>query len=205
MAAYPKKTRELHNHHFDSTVWNDFTFRDDDIIIATYAKSGTTWMQQIVAQLIFNGADRPAGRAKCRPGSICACRPSRSSWPAVEAQTHRRFIKTHLPVDALVFSPQGQIPLHRPRWPRRGVEHVQPPRQRQRALVRGAQRHAGPRRAAARAAAGVRSGSISAIGWSATATRSGRSGKISAAGGTSATCPMCMLLHFDDLKRDLPG
>ena len=47
----PKKTRELHNHHFDSTIWNDFKFRDDDIIIATYAKSGTTWLQQIVSQL----------------------------------------------------------------------------------------------------------------------------------------------------------
>ena len=47
----PKKTRELHNHHFDSTIWSDFKFRDDDIIIATYAKSGTTWLQQIVSQL----------------------------------------------------------------------------------------------------------------------------------------------------------
>ena len=40
--AWPRKTRELHSHHFDSTIWNDFKFRDDDIIIGTYAKSGTT-------------------------------------------------------------------------------------------------------------------------------------------------------------------
>ncbi len=53
--SWPVKTRELHNHHFDSTIWNDFQFRDDDIIIATYAKSGTTWMQQIIAQLLFDG------------------------------------------------------------------------------------------------------------------------------------------------------
>lgn len=33
----PVKTRELHNHHFDSTIWNDLNFRDDDIIISTYA------------------------------------------------------------------------------------------------------------------------------------------------------------------------
>ena len=25
--AWPRKTREMHNHHFDSTVWNEFPFR----------------------------------------------------------------------------------------------------------------------------------------------------------------------------------
>ena len=38
----PVKTREIHNHHMDSTIWNDFAFRPDDIILGTYAKSGTT-------------------------------------------------------------------------------------------------------------------------------------------------------------------
>jgi len=54
---FPRKTRELHNHHMDSTVWNDFAFRDGDVVVATYGKSGTTWTQQIVAQLIFQGAE----------------------------------------------------------------------------------------------------------------------------------------------------
>src|SRR3546814_21073532 len=57
MQAWPQQTREFHNHHFDSTIWNDFRFRDDDIVIATYAKSGTTWVQQLVGQLIFEGCD----------------------------------------------------------------------------------------------------------------------------------------------------
>jgi hypothetical protein len=52
---WPKKTIEMHNHHMNSEMWNDFAFRDDDIVIATYAKSGTTWLQQIVGQLVFNG------------------------------------------------------------------------------------------------------------------------------------------------------
>ena len=30
----PVKTRELHSHHVDSTIWNDLNFRDVDIVIA---------------------------------------------------------------------------------------------------------------------------------------------------------------------------
>jgi aryl sulfotransferase len=104
---YPVKTRELHNHHFDSTIWNDFAFRDDDIVIATYAKSGTTWVQQIVSQLIFNGAEGlPV--AEMSPWLDLRVPPKEVKLPLVEAQTHRRFLKTHLPVDALVFSPKAK-------------------------------------------------------------------------------------------------
>ena len=28
----PRKTREMHNHHFDSTIWNDLQFRDDVVL-----------------------------------------------------------------------------------------------------------------------------------------------------------------------------
>ena len=72
--AWPKKTRELHSHHFDSTVWNDLAFRDDDIVIATYAKSGTTWMQQIVGQLLFDGDPRPRGGR-----DVAVARPARAA------------------------------------------------------------------------------------------------------------------------------
>ena len=101
----PQKTREFHNHHFDSTIWNHFNFRDDDIIISTYAKSGTTWVQQIIAQLLFNGAEG-LKVAEMSPWLDLRVPPKEVKWPMVEAQTHRRFIKTHLPVDALVFSPK---------------------------------------------------------------------------------------------------
>jgi len=45
----------------DSARWDGFDFRDDDIVISTYAKSGTTWTQQIVAQMLF-GPVEPTGR-----------------------------------------------------------------------------------------------------------------------------------------------
>ncbi|MBI1393560.1 MAG: sulfotransferase domain-containing protein [Alphaproteobacteria bacterium] len=105
--AWPVKTRELHSHHFDSTIWNDFQFRDDDIIISTYAKSGTTWMQQIIGQLI-HGGDPDLEVAEMSPWLDLRLPPKEVKLPVVEAQTHRRFLKTHLPVDALVFSPKAK-------------------------------------------------------------------------------------------------
>jgi aryl sulfotransferase len=104
---WPQKTREMHSHHFDSTIWNDFRFRDDDIVISTYAKSGTTWMQQIVAQLLF-GPDGDLEVAEMSPWLDLRVPPKSVKLPVVEAQTHRRFLKTHLPVDALVFSPRAK-------------------------------------------------------------------------------------------------
>ena len=104
---WPQKVRELHSNHFDSTMWNDFKFRDDDIIISTYAKSGTTWMQQIISQLIFNG-EEGLEVAEMSPWIDLRVPPKQVKIPAVEAQEHRRFIKTHLPVDALVFSPKAK-------------------------------------------------------------------------------------------------
>lgn len=104
---WPKKTRELHSNHFISTIWNDFKFRDDDIVISTYGKAGTTWTQQIVGQLIFNGAeDVPVNELS--PWLDLRVPPPEIKLPLIEAQTHRRFVKTHLPVDALVYSPKAK-------------------------------------------------------------------------------------------------
>jgi aryl sulfotransferase len=105
--SWPQKTRELHNHHFDSTIWNDLKFRDDDIVIATYGKAGTTWVQQIISQLIFEGQEG-LEVAAMSPWLDLRVPPKEVKLPEVEAQTHRRFLKTHLPVDALVFSPKAK-------------------------------------------------------------------------------------------------
>src|SRR3954465_7979367 len=86
--AWPQKTKEMHNQHIDSTVWNDFQFRDDDIIISTYAKSGTTWMQQIVAQMLF-GPDPDLAVAEMSPWVGLRVPSKAVKLPIVEAQAHR--------------------------------------------------------------------------------------------------------------------
>ena len=105
--AWPEKTKEMHNQHIDSTFRNDFKFRDDDIIISTYAKSGTTWMQQIVSQMLFNG-ETDLDTQAMSPWIDFRVPPKEIKLAAVEAQTHRRFVKTHLPVEALVYSPKAK-------------------------------------------------------------------------------------------------
>lgn len=94
------KTREFQNHHMDSTRWNDFESRDGDIVIATWAKSGTTWLQQIIGQFIFSGAaEVPV--MELSPWLDYRALPFDKINTNLAAQTHRRFIKTHLPADAL--------------------------------------------------------------------------------------------------------
>lgn len=103
--AWPKKTGEMINAAMDSRRWNGFVFRADDIVIATWMKSGTTLVQQIVSQLIFNGAPEIFGQAS---SPWIDFRLTSDAIEAAERQTHRQFMKTHLPVDALVFSPQAK-------------------------------------------------------------------------------------------------
>ncbi|KAI6778952.1 uncharacterized protein J7T54_002594 [Emericellopsis cladophorae] len=101
----PVKTREVRNAHLDSTVWNDVKLRPDDIVISTFAKSGTTWTQQIVSQLLHQG-DPTVAAGPLSPWVDFRIVPRAAMLDMVEAQTHRRFLKTHLPRDAMVWDPK---------------------------------------------------------------------------------------------------
>jgi aryl sulfotransferase len=94
--------KEYKTRVFDSTAWNEFPFRNDDIVIATYAKAGTTWVQQVVAQLLFNGRD-DVDVAAMSPFVEERRPPIASKLALLEAQTHRRFMKTHLPADSAAY------------------------------------------------------------------------------------------------------
>jgi len=106
-AAWPAKTREVRNAVFDSTRWNGFRYRADDIVIATWGKTGTTWMQQIVGQIVCGAPDH-LGPINDSPWLDMRIVPIEEVLAGLESQTHRRFIKTHLPIDALVCSPQAK-------------------------------------------------------------------------------------------------
>jgi aryl sulfotransferase len=102
LIEWPKKTQELINAYVDSTIWDRFAYRDDDIVIANWGKSGCTWLQQLVVQLIFQGEDT-ASVGKHASWLELAFSPQEDTLAALERQTHRRVMKTHLPVDAIVY------------------------------------------------------------------------------------------------------
>jgi aryl sulfotransferase len=103
----PTLTRTYQNHVLDSTRWNCYRPRPDDIVIATSYKSGTTWTQEIVRQLIFQGQDAPP-RGELSPWLDVRWNPIDALIGTLESQQHRRFIKSHLPLDGLPFFPQVQ-------------------------------------------------------------------------------------------------
>ena len=103
----PERTQEYRNHHLDSTRWDQFVPRDDDIVVTTAYKAGTTWTQRILAAMILG-----PGPLYGRLGEISPWIDARFVGPLepilhrLEAQRHRRFIKSHLAVDGLRFFPQ---------------------------------------------------------------------------------------------------
>jgi aryl sulfotransferase len=99
----PVRTHVYQNHHLDSSRWDSVALRDDDIVIATSYKAGTTWMQGIVANLIFSGQELPASLFELSPWVDARRIPLESLVNQLEQQTHRRFMKTHLALDGLRY------------------------------------------------------------------------------------------------------
>jgi len=104
---WPVKTREINDAYFESARWNDFRFRDGDAVIATYPKVGTNWTQQIVWQLVHGAPPGVDGLTNVAWLDMRIA-PFKPIMDAYAAQTSRRIIKTHLPLDALVFSPRAR-------------------------------------------------------------------------------------------------
>jgi aryl sulfotransferase len=101
--ALPVKTHVYQHHTMDGTRWDGFEVRDDDIVIATPYKCGTTWMQGIVRCLVLGeyGQSHLSLWLDFAPGSL-----EDSTLRKLAEQTHRRFLKTHLPLDGLPFYDQ---------------------------------------------------------------------------------------------------
>jgi aryl sulfotransferase len=105
--ALPQVTRVYQNHHLDSTRWEAFVPRADDLVVTTSYKAGTTWTQQILCGLLHPEHDAsqvsaisPWVDARFMGGSTAELAQKLAALPA------RRFVKSHLPLDGMPFHPE---------------------------------------------------------------------------------------------------
>jgi hypothetical protein len=85
----------------DSERWRSFERRDGDIVISTRSKHGTTWMQMICALLVFQTPQLPAPLGELSPWIDWLVVPWEEMAASLGAQDHRRFVKTHTPLDGV--------------------------------------------------------------------------------------------------------
>lgn len=73
-----------------------------------FRPQGTTWMQQIVAMLIFNGEDPPKPVPDISPWVDLAAGDLDAKMEMIDQLQHRRFLKTHLPATAMPYYPKAK-------------------------------------------------------------------------------------------------
>src|SRR5215472_11482705 len=96
-------TREYRTFIMDSHRWDGLEPRSDDIVICTYPKCGTTWTQRIVDLLIFQ-TPKPRAVVDTAPWvDAMIFHSNEEDLATLAAQKHRRFMKTHMPFDAVPF------------------------------------------------------------------------------------------------------
>lgn len=108
--AWPQRERELRK----KNPFGGYVPGEHDVIVATYAKSGTNWMMQIVHQLAFHGMAEfehihcvvPWPDYPPQMGQYAIPVEDNSVWMA--APEKKRAIKTHLNWDLIPYSEQAR-------------------------------------------------------------------------------------------------
>jgi len=86
---------------FDSRRWEHFVHRPGDIFVCTPSKCGTTWTQAIIASLLWPDGDEPDTVMTLSAWLDAEFHPLDELLARYAAQKHRRFIKTHTPADGI--------------------------------------------------------------------------------------------------------
>lgn len=85
----------------DSARWQEFDLRDGDLVVSTRSKHGTTWVQTILLLLVHGAPPLPAPIGDLSPWLDHLVEPVDVVVDRLAAQTHRRVIKTHTPLDGV--------------------------------------------------------------------------------------------------------
>ncbi len=99
----PERTRSYQSSIMDSERWDSYQARNDDIIITTSYKAGTTWMQGICSALVFQQPQPPKPQDDLSPWFDANLAPLDVVVDQIESFEHRRYVKTHSPLDACKY------------------------------------------------------------------------------------------------------
>ena len=91
----------------DSARWAGFAFREGDVVVSTRSKSGTTWVQMVCMLLVLGEPDLPEPLAALSPWLDHRVEPVEDVLARLEAQRHRRVVKTHTPLDGIPLDPRA--------------------------------------------------------------------------------------------------
>lgn len=92
----------------DNRRWDKVPLRPDDVLVVTPPKSGTTWMQTIVALLLSGDPETETELAVKMPWVDIRVREIAEVAERLGAMTHRRSMKSHTPMDGLPLDDQAQ-------------------------------------------------------------------------------------------------
>ena len=102
MLTSPQKpTRRYAGKIADPNRWYEFAARPGDIVVSTPPKSGTTWTQGILALLLSGDPNVDAAITRKAPWIDITDDEQDARIAALNAQTGRRQVKTHTPLDGI--------------------------------------------------------------------------------------------------------
>jgi aryl sulfotransferase len=106
MLTQPIRPTKTYKHTItDSERWQAFRARVGDIVVTTPPKSGTTWTQSILAMLITGDPDVDANTSMKSPWIDFSLRDLDEVMARIEAQEHRRQLKSHTPRNGIPVWP----------------------------------------------------------------------------------------------------
>ncbi|KAI1714698.1 sulfotransferase domain-containing protein [Ditylenchus destructor] len=79
----------------------DIEFGPDDIVIASYPKSGTTWMAELISCMVFEGDTETVSKIPQEERVPCRLFPRGQSIEVKEKPNRRKVCFTHLPMELL--------------------------------------------------------------------------------------------------------